>query len=333
VNYLAELDDIFLVMFIFSVIIINPLLGFIVANSNYPGTANFVYGQTSQIISKNNMNSLDVQNIIIKKVRVADIDIAYRVFGKGNPLLLISGSGLVMDAWEPIVLKDLSANHTVIIFDNRGVGNTTSGTRPFSMVQFANDVAGFLDALKIQKADVLGFSMGSFIAQELGVLHPEKVNRLILYGASCGGKDGIPQSIEVVRILSDFVNNRSQDPEKVLSVTFPLAWIKSHPNVTLPSSNEIIIPYTLREQFNLVKDWFAKNWSGVCDQLAKSSIPTLVITGTEDISVPAANSLIIVEKIPGAWLVQIKGGGHGLMYQYPEKFGKIVIAFLENSAA
>ncbi|MGA9149195.1 MAG: hypothetical protein WBZ36_01350, partial [Candidatus Nitrosopolaris sp.] len=60
------------------------------------------------------------------------------------------------------------------------------------------------------------------------------MNRLILYGGSCGGKDRIPQRIEVVKILSDFVNNRSQDPEKVLSVTFPLGWIKSHPNVTLP---------------------------------------------------------------------------------------------------
>jgi pimeloyl-ACP methyl ester carboxylesterase len=77
--------------------------------------------------------------------------------------LLISGSGLVMDAWEPSVLKDLSANHTVIIFDNRGAGNTTLGTRPFSIVQFANDTAGLLDALKIQKADVLGFSTATYI--------------------------------------------------------------------------------------------------------------------------------------------------------------------------
>ena len=193
--------------------------------------------------------------------------------------------------------------------------------------------AGFLDALKIQRTDVLGFSMGSFIAQELTLLYPEKVNRLVLYGGSCGGKDGIPQSPEVIKILFDFVNNRTQDQEKVSSVTFPLLWVKSHPNVTLSPSKEIITPYTLKEQFKVVEDWFATNWSGVCSQLTKLSTPTLVITGTEDISVPEANSLIIAEKIPGAWLVQIKGGWHVLMYQYPEKLGKIVITFLENTIA
>jgi hypothetical protein len=180
--------------------------------------SSFVYAQHNQSL---NFNVIGPVNIPAKKVQVGDIDIAYRAFGKGDPLLLISDSGLVMDAWQPFILRNLSSNHTVIIFDNRGVGNTTSGTKPFSMEQFANDTAGLLAALKIQKADVLGFSMGSFIAQDLTLLHPEKVNRLILYGAACGGKESILQSHEVVKTLSDFVYNRSVDPEKLLSVTFP----------------------------------------------------------------------------------------------------------------
>lgn len=151
-------------------------------------------------------------------------------------------------------------------------------------------------------------------------MYPEKVNRLILYGAACGGKEGIPQSPQVIKILSDFVYNRSQGPEKILSVTFPLEWVKSHPNVALPKSNEIVTPNTLKQRFNLVENWFTTNKSGVCSNLVKVFVPTLVITGSEDVSAPAANSLIIVQKIPGAWLVQIKGAGHGLMYQYPEKF-------------
>jgi pimeloyl-ACP methyl ester carboxylesterase len=294
----------------------------------------YAYGQASQENSdknNNNTNLLNVQNIPTKKIHVGDIDIAYKVFGKGDPFLLISGSGLVMDAWDSFVLRDLSSNHTVIIFDNRGVGNTTAGTKPFSIVQFAKDTAGLIDALKIQKADVLGFSMASFIAQELALLHPEKVNRLILYGASCGGKENIPQSPEVVKILSDVVNNRLQDPEKALSVTFPLSWIKSHPHFIFPPPKETISPSTLKQQFNIVEDWFATNWSGICSQLSKISIPTLVITGTEDVAVPAANSLIIVAKIPGSWLVQIKGAGHGLMYQYPEKLGKVLQTFLTTT--
>ena len=205
----------------------------IVANSvNYFNTTiHFAYGQASQLNSKStsnnaNTNSLDVQNIPAKKAHVGDIDIAYKVFGRGEPFLLISGSGLVMDAWDHSILRDLSSNHTVIIFDNRGVGNTTAGTKPFSILQFAKDTAGLLDALKIQKADVLGFSMASFITQELALVHPEKVNRLILLAASCGGKEGIPQSPEVVKILSSVVNNNTlQDQEKLLSVTYPLTWI------------------------------------------------------------------------------------------------------------
>ena len=291
----------------------------------------YAYGQASQVNSDNKDANSYIQNIPAKKIHVGDINIAYKVFGKGDPILLISGSGLVMDAWDSSVLRDLSSNHTVIIFDNRGVGNTTAGTKPFSIVQFANDTAGLLDALKIQKADVLGFSMASFIAQELALLHPEKVNRLILYGASCGGKENIPQSPEVVKILSDIVNNRLRDPEKALSVTFPLSWIKSHPHFTFPQPKETISLSTLKQQFNIVEDWFATNWNSICSQLSKISTPTLIITGTEDVAVPPANSLIIAAKIPGSWLVQIRGAGHGLMYQYPDKLSKVLQTFLTTN--
>jgi pimeloyl-ACP methyl ester carboxylesterase len=138
---------------------------------------------TTSTSNNNNVDSLYVQDIPIQKICVGDIDIAYKVFGKGDPILLITGSSSAMDAWNPAILGDLSSNHTVIIFDHRGVGNTTAGTKPFSMIQFANDTAGLLDALNIQKADVLGYSMASFVAQELALLHPEKLNSLILYAA------------------------------------------------------------------------------------------------------------------------------------------------------
>src|SRR5918997_5829795 len=181
------------IVFVFILIIIIPGNAILInSNNNYYGTtSNFAYGQQqqpNQMNSNNITNSLDIQSIPSKKVHVGDIDIAYKIFGKGDAILLISGSGNVMDVWPSSMLQELSLNHTVIIFDNRGVGNTTTGTRPFSIQQFANDTVGLLDALKIQKTDVLGFSMASFIAQELTLMHPEKVNRLILYGASCGGQ-------------------------------------------------------------------------------------------------------------------------------------------------
>ncbi|MDQ3983978.1 MAG: alpha/beta hydrolase, partial [Thermoproteota archaeon] len=107
------------------------------SNNNYFGTTgNFAYGQQqlkNQMNSNNITNSLDIQSIPVKKVHVGDIDIAYKTFGKGDPILLISGSGNVMDVWPSSMLQELSSNHTVIIFDNRGVGNTTSGIKPFSI--------------------------------------------------------------------------------------------------------------------------------------------------------------------------------------------------------
>jgi pimeloyl-ACP methyl ester carboxylesterase len=303
-------------------IIISIFLLMLVAPSFGITTTHVAYSQAAP----------NIQNIPAKKVQVGDINIAYKLFGKGDPILLISGVGSVMDTWNPTILRDLSSNHTVIIFDNRGVGNTTAGTKPFSIIQFANDTAGLLDALKIQKADVLGFSMGTFIAQELTLLHPEKVNRLILYASSCGGKENIPESPEVVKVQSDFAYNRPQPALKLLSVVFPLSWIKSHPNnISIPQSKEIVPPDTKKQQFNIFENWSATNWSGVCGQLSKVTIPTLVVTGTEDIAVPAANSLIIVQKIPGAWLVQIKGAGHALMNQYPEKLSTVLQTFLTTT--
>lgn len=79
------------------------------------------------------------------------------------------------------------------------------------------------------------------------------------------------------------------------------------------------------------KKWFAASWSGVCDQLSKVTVPTLVVTGTEDVLVPPGNSLIITQKIPGAWLVQIKDAGHGLMIQYPEEVSAVLQAFLTTT--
>src|SRR5215207_9016514 len=78
-----------------------------------------------------------------------------------------------------LLLTGLSSNHTVIAFDQRGIGNTTAGSKPYTMLQLANDTAGLLDALKIPNADVMGYSLGSYLAQQLTMMYPEKVNRLV----------------------------------------------------------------------------------------------------------------------------------------------------------
>src|SRR5215472_4549849 len=83
-----------------------------------------------------------ISNVPTRKVHVDDVDIGYKIFGKGDPILLITGAnGVRMDVWDPVLLRELASSHTVIIFDDRGVGNTTSGSKVFSIKQFANDTS------------------------------------------------------------------------------------------------------------------------------------------------------------------------------------------------
>ena len=307
-----------------------------------------VYGQTNQSITKNE-GLLNIQDIPAKKVHVGDIDIAYKMLGKGDPILLFNGASDGMDAWDPSFLEGLSSNHTVIAFDTRGIGNTTTGSKPYTYQQLANDSAGLLDALKIPKADIMGYSLGSYIAEQLAIMFPDKVNRLLLVGSSCGGKDHTPKPPEFIKLQSDIINKSlnnvsisHEEMKELVSASLGSGWIRLHPKsldipaniTTLQQFKRGLPPEIANNQNNVGKHWEDNpNWSGACDELAKLAKPTLVITGTDDnMYQPHVNSLKIVEKIPGAWLVQIKDAGHAVMDQYPEEIAKILNSFLSATS-
>jgi pimeloyl-ACP methyl ester carboxylesterase len=308
--------------------------------------ANHVYGQQPDRMDLNiTDSSANIQNISEEKiVQVGDIEIAYKVSGNGEPILLVSGGSADKNAWDPSFISDLSSNHTVIVFDNRGVGNTTIGSKPYTMEQLANDTAGLLDALKIQNANVLGYSLGSYIAQQLTITYPEKVNRLILVASSCGGEDSIPKPPEFLKLQSEIVdkisNNVSISPEENRALTTASlgeGWIRLHPESleNVPEGQDFfasISPEAQEGQANIGHSWEATNWNGACDELARIAKPTLVITGTDDNAyIPHGNSLIIAGKIPGAWLVQIENAGHAIMDQYPDEINKILQTFLSTT--
>ena len=132
----------------------------------------------------------------------------------------------------------LSSNHTVIAFNSRGLGNTTIGSKPYTYQQLANDSAGLLDALKIPKADVLGYSLGSYIAEQIAIMYPDKVNSLILVGSSCGGKDHTPKPAEFIKLQSDIVNKSlnnvsisHEEMKELVAASVGSGWIKLHPEV------------------------------------------------------------------------------------------------------
>lgn len=270
-----------------------------------------------------------IDKIPSQKVTVGDINIAYKQLGKSNakPIILITGLGATMDMWSPLLLEQLtSSNYSVTIFDNRGAGNTTAGTKQFSISQFAKDTAGLLDALKIAKADVLGWSLGSYIAQELTLTNPDKVSNLILYASGCGGQDATPTSPKIIQIITNASLSIQERIEKQIPFLFPTKWFKANPDYLnyVPIPKESVSAQIIRQQLKAVAIW-----TGTCNAISNITQPTLVIVGTDD--APLQDSLMLARIIPGSWLVQIRDAGHGLMYQYPSEFNRVLMTFLENS--
>jgi pimeloyl-ACP methyl ester carboxylesterase len=279
-------DHLILVVVISTLIIINSSI------SNYGNfdITKVVYGQSGpDQMNSNTTNSVNIQDIPLEKVRVGDIDVAYKMFGKGEPILIFNGASDGMDAWDPSFLTGLSSNHTVIVFDQRGIANTTTGSKPYTYQQLANDTAGLMDALKIPKADVMGYSLGSYLAQQLTMMYPDKVNSLVLVGSSCGGKDHTPKPPEFIKLQSDVVNKSlidvpltTEEIKSLVTASLGSGWIKLHPeslegfeNITsLQQMKPGLPPEIVNNQNNVGKHWEDNpNWSGACDELAKSAKP------------------------------------------------------------
>jgi pimeloyl-ACP methyl ester carboxylesterase len=322
-----------------TIIILLVVVYFGLLTSN--GSMNFytlstAYSQNKKVVSSFQADVKALDDIPVRKVKVGDIDIAYKQLGNNTekqPIILINGQSATMDMWSPALIRELSSNRTVIIFDNRGIGESTAGTKGFSISQFANDTVGLLDALKIEKVDVLGSSMGSFIAQELALKNLNRVSSLILSGSSCGGKEAIPPSpavIQAVAAITDTASRPTQEEiDRITSTLFPSDWFKANSNYHnyIPFPKEPVSPQIIKRQQETIINWFS---AGTCNALSNITRPTLLIVGTDDMWTPAANSLMIAQKIPGTWLVQIRDAGHGLMYQFPDKFSKVVSTFLDT---
>jgi pimeloyl-ACP methyl ester carboxylesterase len=264
----------------------------------------------------------------VESVPVGDINISYRVLGQGDPVVLIMGYSSTMDMWDPLFLDNLSSKYKVIIFDNRGMGNTTAPPGNFSIAQFANDTAGLMAALNIEKADILGWSMGSFIAQELTIRYPERVNKIILYAGDCGGKEAVMPSPTTLKDLSNTTGSPEERGMRLFNLLFPKDWLSKQPAFYkwFPLPKETSLPDNIERQAQAIA-----TWPGTFDRLASIKSPALVVTGKEDVITPPGNAFILVQRINVSWLVQFEGAGHGLMYQYPDRLAKIVTDFIDLS--
>lgn len=261
-------------------------------------------------------------------VTVNDIEIAYKIFGKGDPTIFIMGYGSTLESWDPTFLTGMAKERKLILFDNRGTGGTSVGKETFSIKLFAEDTAGLIKALGYDKVDIFAWSMGTYIAQELAFNYPELIEKIVLYASDCGGNKAIPPSQEALKLFQEVSTNPADAFVKLL---FPEDWLKDNPEMAKrfqqafsgSGGEDKKTADSTGKQYEAIA-----NWKGTFDKL-KDLHDVLLITGTEDISVPPENSMIMAKECFDSWLVRIPEGGHGLMYQFPEELSEITLFFLK----
>ncbi len=272
----------------------------------------------------------------VKHIQVGRISIGYRTIGSGPPLMMIMGFGGTMADWDPALLTALGARHTVIVFDNRGVATSTNTPHNrLTIDQMASDTWRLIGRLGYRRVDLLGWSMGSFIAQELVLHHPAVIRRLILSGADPGSPHAVQASARVNAILA----NPKTTPRQLIRVLFPrnqqqagfdyLHRVVRQPGLQPDSftvSKQILAAQNTAES----RLWYCRG-CGVYARLPRVRTLTLVADGNKDICEPTVNSRIIAARIPRARLRLFRDAGHAFMFQYHRVFARVATAFLRNS--
>jgi pimeloyl-ACP methyl ester carboxylesterase len=243
--------------------------------------------------------------------------------GSGEPLLLVQGMSGTHLAWGDAFVSELERDFDVIAYDHRGVGHSARATAPFSIADLAQDAAGLLDALEIEDAHVLGISMGGMVAQELALRHPARVRTLALGCTYPGGPDARITDPAVVQRLSEAIF--SGDRERALrtgyeaNVSAGFAGDRANYDAFYEMATELPVALEV-----LMRQLQAIQAHDASDRLAGIDAPTLVVHGTEDQMLPAANGKVIARLIPGARLELLHGVGHMFWWEQPQCSAELV---------
>jgi len=264
------------------------------------------------------------------KVNVNGCEIYYEVHGQGDPLVLIMGLRRNVEWWFRQI-PALSEHFQVIAFDNRGAGRSDKPVMENSIPLFADDTAGLMDALDISKAQILGISMGGYIAQELALNYPEKVKSLVLGCTGCGGERAVIMSPER---MEKFTANKGLTPEEILRkdmvIYFSDDYVDQHPEKIEEFVEISMRHYQPADAFLRQFDACLRHDTG--DRLNQLSTPTLIMTGDDDPLVPPQNSHILKDLIPGADLSVFAGGRHCFFIETADQFNKNAIDFLKANS-
>lgn len=261
--------------------------------------------------------------------------VAYRMYGNpaGTPVLLLMHTRGSMDGWDPALLDILAKKRTVIAFDNRGVG-LSDGEAPRTFEAMADDAALFIKAMKLKKVDLLGFSIGGAVAQELLIRHKELVRRAIIAGSSAKGGVGVNDMSEKSKSVS--TKNELTDEDLLYAFFAPTPTSQKLGREYLGRlklrktdlDKPVSLPAVAAQAVARV-EW-GKAVSKPDQRLSAIENPILIANGKDDIRMPTINSYNLIQVAPKAQLILYPDSGHGFLFQYPNLVGQNFVEFLDQ---
>jgi len=257
--------------------------------------------------------------------------IYYEIHGQapGTPLLLVTGMGGSCRGWLPLQVPDFSAEHRTVIYDHRGVAESDDPGGPFGTADLADDAAGLLDALEIERAHVLGAFMGGMVCQELALRHPQRVERMVLVGTYAR-----PDAKRTL-ILRHWRDLALAGLSIGFLVRERLLWTLQDETLEQTDLIDQMLRFFTRDGAPLTEDLFARQCDACighdcADRLRQIAQPTLVLCGRHDRLTPPAFHRYLADEIPDAHLVSIDYGAHLVMAESAERFNRVVLQFLAD---
>lgn len=264
-------------------------------------------------------------------VEANGIRFAYRRFGKAGGVPIVFNQHFVgtLDYWDPAVTDGLAQTREVILFDNAGIASS-SGEVPPSIPQMGANAIAFIRALGLSKVDVLGFSIGGFVAQEIALQASDLVRKLILVGTGPRGADmSTSKSAEI------FAGSYDPPEHLWLSVHFSpseagraagLAFLERKHRRT---DRDVEANEAAGERQREAIGAYIAGGESAQDHLKDLRLPTLIVQGSNDVIIPTVNSYVLQQKLPNAQLILYPDANHGSFYQYPDLFVKHATLFLD----
>ena len=249
--------------------------------------------------------------------------------GTGEPLLLIMGTSGSLGFWEPLVAP-FAEHHRVIAYDSRGLGQSERGEERITMASLAADAVALLDALEIERAHVLGWSLGSAVAQELALAHPDRVGGLVLYATWCRGDGFMRAMLSAVR--HPWETGDMEAALNTLGLAFSPEFLNSPEFESTVQQLLPLFPQTETQIRTTCEQWQADEEHDTLDRLAGIDAPTLVIAGEQDLITPPWQCQAVAERISGARYELLTGPGssHVLMMERAEEFIGLVLGFMQE---